>query len=449
MAVDRYWNEIFDEKSVAVIVQGCTFSAKLRSDLVGVGHLFLASLVLDAEFAKFFNERTSKTVKDFARVLEKRSDAGVYRSNNKDEQEDLYFCTQDFKLLVQRSLYDIAETHEKVDFNRLLNHLLDDNFSELNDIFAVMGIRYNDLHGYNSYLNWNNLKFLSTYTMNMSMYERDKGYDNISGRDDEINQIIEVFGRRKKNNALLIGEPGVGKTAIVEGLVKRINGGKVPYYMDGVEILKVDNLKLLGTAKFRGELEERIRNVLTEVSKDGNRILFFDEMHVLASGGGDSNVLNMLKPYISNGDIRIIGATTLKEYHKYIEDDAAFDRRLEIIRVDEPSKDLAIQMVKGVMPGYSKYHNCRIEDEAITTAVSLSDRYIKERKLPDKAIYVLDSTAARLKSNTIGKSKFTVKPQDIAETIGRLVKMSVGDISEDETVKLVNLEDKLSSVVIG
>ncbi len=224
--------------------------------------------------------------------------------------------------------------------------------------------------------------------------------DPVIGRDNEISRIIQVLSRRTKNNPCLIGEPGVGKTAIVEGLAQRLAGGAVPDSIKGKRLLSLDMSGMVAGTKYRGEFEQRIKKVIAEVSENKNIILFVDELHTLIGAGGAEGAMdasNILKPALSRGEIQLIGATTIDEYRKRIEKDAALERRFQQIMVEEPSEEEAIEILKGLRPHYEKHHNLKITDEAIETAVRMSVRYVNDRFLPDKAIDVMDESAARVR----------------------------------------------------
>ena len=243
---------------------------------------------------------------------------------------------------------------------------------------------------------------LERYGQNLTQQAREGKLDPVIGRNEEIRRTIQVLSRRTKNNPVLIGEPGTGKTAIVEGLAQRIVAGDVPSSLKDREIVSLDLGAMMAGAKYRGEFEDRLKNVLREVKEaDGNIILFIDELHTIvgAGAGGDSSLDagNMLKPALARGELRAIGATTLDEYRKYIEKDAALERRFQTVLVSEPTVEDTIAILRGLKEKYEIHHGVRITDGAIVSAAELSDRYITDRFLPDKAIDLMDEAASRLR----------------------------------------------------
>src|SRR6185369_5247919 len=239
---------------------------------------------------------------------------------------------------------------------------------------------------------------LKKYTRDFTEEARKGKLDPVIGRDEEIRRTVQVLARRTKNNPVLIGEAGVGKTAIVEGLAQRIVKGDVPETLKNRRLLSLDLGLLLAGAKYRGEFEERLKAVLKEVGAAGDVMLFIDELHTLVGAGkaeGAIDASNMLKPALARGELHCIGATTLDEYRKYIEKDGALERRFQPIMVDQPSVDDTIQILMGLRDKYEAHHGVKITDEAVVQAVKLADRYMNDRFFPDKAIDVIDEACAR------------------------------------------------------
>jgi ATP-dependent Clp protease ATP-binding subunit ClpB len=245
------------------------------------------------------------------------------------------------------------------------------------------------------------LKSIAKYTRNLTQLARDNKLDPVIGRDDEISRVIQILSRRTKNNPILIGEAGVGKTAIVEGLANRISLGDVPESLKEKELVSLDLGTLVAGTKYRGEFEERLKNILKEIERsDGRIILFIDEIHTIVGAGaaeGSLDASNMLKPALARGELRAIGATTLKEYQRYIEKDPALTRRFQPVYVQEPSIEDAVAILRGLKEKYELYHGVHITDDAILAAVNLSSRYITDRFLPDKAVDLIDESASHLK----------------------------------------------------
>ncbi|MBO5136572.1 MAG: ATP-dependent Clp protease ATP-binding subunit [Clostridia bacterium] len=349
-------------------------------------------------------------------------------------------------------------------------------------------------------------KFLEMYGTNLTTKARNGEVDRVIGRDAEITRVMQILNRRTKNNPCLIGEPGVGKTAIAEGLAVKIVNGEVPAKLLKYEIYLIDMSAMVAGTQFRGQFEQRLKNLISEVKKLGNIILVIDEVHTLTKAGdadGAMNAGNILKPALSKGEIQIIGATTLEEYRKHIEKDSALERRFQTVMVEEPSVEETIEILKGIKEYYEKYHNVKITDDIIRTAAVLSERYITDRFLPDKAIDVIDEAAskvnldntalaeieklnielekvkkeqtelegqeesegyfektAELKSRVCkieneiealskGANDIYLTPEDLANVIEGWTKIPVKNITEFESRRLINLEERLHTRLIG
>ena len=350
---------------------------------------------------------------------------------------------------------------------------------------------------------------LNQFGEDMTLREEEGKYDNIIGREDEIERIIQILSRRTKNNPCLIGEPGVGKTAIVEGLAERIINGEVPENLKSKRIVSMDISGMVAGAKYRGDFEERIKKALNEVKKAGDVILFIDEIHTIVGAGaaeGAIDAANILKPLLARGEIQLIGATTIDEYRKYIEKDSALERRFSPVDVGEPTENETIEIIKGIRDKYEAHHNVKITDEAITSAVMLSVRYITDRFLPDKAIDLIDEAASQVRmkiftepeeikileekieiiskekeeaiynqefekaaqlrdiekqtkeklekeinkwKKTKSKDVIEIGEENIAEIISKWTGVPVQKLTADENEKLMHLEEKLHERVIG
>ncbi|NWJ50005.1 MAG: ATP-dependent chaperone ClpB [Bacteroidetes bacterium] len=281
---------------------------------------------------------------------------------------------------------------------------------------------------------------LNRFALNLNALARSGKLDPVIGRDEEIRRVLQILSRRTKNNPILIGEPGVGKTAIAEGLAHRIINGDVPENLKSKQIFSLDMGALIAGAKYKGEFEERLKSVIKEViASDGEVILFIDEIHTLVgAGGGDGamDAANILKPALARGELKAIGATTLKEYQKYFEKDKALERRFQIVMIDEPSTEDAISILRGLKERYEMHHQVRIRDEAIIAAVQLSQRYITDRFLPDKAIDLIDESAAKL------RLEIDSLPEDLDQTERRIRQLEI----EREAIKREKDQAKLKEI---
>lgn len=294
---------------------------------------------------------------------------------------------------------------------------------------------------------------LDQFSRDLTELARDGKLDPVVGRETEIDRVIQILSRRSKNNPCLIGEPGVGKTAIVEGIAERIVGGMVPDTVLGKRVVSLDLSGIVAGSKYRGEFEERIKKVLAEVAKAGNVLLFIDEIHTIIGAGGAEGAIdasNILKPALARGEVQVIGATTIEEYRKYIEKDAALERRFQTVVVEEPTEEEAISILKGLRGQYESHHHVTITDEAVEAAVRLSARYINDRFLPDKAIDLMDEAAAKVRLHVGGDPKEAAElRREIAELQETLEEaLSGGDLetARESQAKRQELKEKLEKL---
>jgi ATP-dependent Clp protease ATP-binding subunit ClpC len=285
-------------------------------------------------------------------------------------------------------------------------------------------------------------KLLDQFGRNLTKLAAEAKLDPVVGRQTEIERVMQILSRRTKNNPVLIGEPGVGKTAVVEGLAARISGNQVPELLKGKQIYTLDLAALVAGSKYRGEFEERLKKVMKEITQRGDIILFIDELHNLVGAGaaeGAIDAASILKPALARGELQTIGATTLDEYRKYLERDAALERRFQQIRVDEPSVDDTVQILRGLRDRYEAHHRCKISDDALGAAAVLSDRYIQDRHLPDKAIDLIDEAASRMRIKTMSAPP---RYRELEDEIEKVRKDKESSIEAQEFEKAASLRDK-------
>ena len=295
-------------------------------------------------------------------------------------------------------------------------------------------------------------KVLRKYCRNFNELVGKKKIDPVFGREKEVEELTITLSRKTKKNAILTGNPGVGKTAVVEGLAQRIVNGDVPESLKDATVWELDATAVVAGAKFRGDMEERVKNIIKALEKENNPILFIDEIHTIIgageSSGGSMDMANILKPALARGAFKCIGATTDMEYRKYFEKDKALDRRFKKVNIEEPSIEMATSILEGIAPVYSEFHNVVYDEDAVKAMVILSDRYITNKFLPDKAIDIMDIAGAVTKiTNQILGEENHVTLETVQNEVAKIAKIPAVSVKEDEAVKLENLEDDLKKVV--
>lgn len=293
---------------------------------------------------------------------------------------------------------------------------------------------------------------LENFTTNLLQRAQDNKIDPLIGRADEMDRVMQVLCRRRKNNPILVGDPGVGKTAIAEGLALQINERLVPDLLENCELFSLDMGSLLAGTKYRGDFEQRLKDVILALESKENALLIIDEIHTVVGAGattsGSMDASNILKPALSSGDIKCIGTTTYEEYKNHFEKDRAFSRRFEKIEVSEPSIEETSQILTGLKPYYEKHHGLTYTDKTINAAAYLSDKYINDRLLPDKAIDVIDETGAYLRLTGKGKRK-NVSPKDIEQIVAKIAKVPVSNVTSTDKARLESLPKRLLKVIFG
>ncbi|MDD2411375.1 MAG: ATP-dependent chaperone ClpB [Bacteroidales bacterium] len=437
----------FTTKSQEIIQEAQILALTHQHQQIEPTHIMLAMLAKDENVIPFLLKKSNINPAVFRQLLEKQltsfpkvsGGSSQYLSSNSNKvlQKALSLMTEmgDEFVSVEHLLLGIFDSGDVV------AKMLKDQGMNLAGLKAAItemrkGSRVDSQSADENY------NSLNKYARNLNDMAALGKLDPVIGRDDEIRRLLQILTRRTKNNPILIGEPGVGKTAIAEGLAHRIISGDVPENLKSKQLYSLDMGSLIAGAKYKGEFEERLKSVIKEVmSSDGEVILFIDEIHTLVGAGaseGAMDAANILKPALARGDLRAIGATTLKEYQKYFENDKALERRFQVVMVDEPDRLSAISILRGLKEKYENHHQVRIKDEAIIAAVDLSQRYISDRFLPDKAIDLIDESAAKL------RLEINSLPEELDEIERRIRQLEI----EREAIKRENDEPKLEALNI-
>ena len=432
-------------KSQEALQSAIELARKAGNQAIEPVHLLTSLLTLGDSLTDFLlsklaiqRARLEESLQRMLSALPKVSGGEPYLSSDAtkvlDKAEDIATEMKDEYVALEHLFLALAEVDTSV--ARLLKSDFGLQVAELRKAIDELrkGNRVTSQHAEEQY------NALSKYAINLCERARSGKLDPVIGRDDEIRRVLQILSRRTKNNPILIGEPGVGKTAIAEGLAFRIVRGDVPENLRSKQVYSLDMGALIAGAKYKGEFEERLKSVVTEVTKsEGEIILFIDEIHTLVGAGkgeGAMDAANILKPALARGELRSIGATTLDEYQKYFEKDKALERRFQMVMVDEPDEASSISILRGLKEKYENHHKVRIKDDAIIAAVRLSDRYITDRFLPDKAIDLMDEAAARL------RMQIDSLPEGLDEIARRITQLEI----EREAIRREDDEEKLEEL---
>lgn len=427
-------------------------AAQNNQQAIDTGHLLRGMIKVDESVLPFIFKELNSNQNTFTQALDRiiegypKVEGGQpYLSNTL--QKVVNYAMNEMRQFKDEYLSLEIMLYALLDGNDAISRLLkDNNFNKTNLKNAIMKLR--DGNKVDSQGSDANYKSLDKFANNLNEMAKSGKLDPIIGRDEEIRRVLQILTRRTKNNPILIGEAGVGKTAIAEGIAHRIVDGDVPENLKSKVVYSLDMGALIAGAKFKGEFEERLKAVINEVKKsDGEIILFIDEIHTLvgAGGGGEGamDAANILKPALARGELRAVGATTLDEYQKYFEKDKALVRRFQTVLVDEPTTEDAISILRGIKEKYENHHKVLIKDDAIIAAVELSQRYISDRQLPDKAIDLIDEAASKL------RMEINSKPEELDEIERRIMQIEIEKEAikrEGDDKKLANLKAELANL---
>lgn len=403
----------FTQKAANAIQFSIDVTGELKHNYIGTEHLLLGLLREPEGLASRVLEEHGVTEEKILRMIQQWIGEG-----NVDVADVVDYTPRSKRVLELSSREAIRFRSMAIGTEHILIAILREGDCVASRLLATMGVNIQKLYtdlivsmgidataakgevGSKSKKKKSPTETLDAYSRDLTAMAREGNLDPVIGRTDEIQRVIQILSRRTKNNPCLIGEPGVGKTAIAEGLAQKIVEGNVPDTIKDKRVLTLDLSGMVAGSKYRGEFEERIKKVIAEVKDDGNVLLFIDEIHTIIGAGGAEGAIdasNILKPSLARGEIQIIGATTIEEYRKYIEKDAALERRFQPVNVDEPSEEEAIEILKGLRGAYENHHQVRITDDALESAVKMSSRYINDRFLPDKAIDLIDEASSKVR----------------------------------------------------
>ena len=431
-------------KSQETIQQAQQLAQSYGNNLIENEHIFKALFLVDENVLPFILKKLNINIDVIQQILDKQLE-----SFSKVTGADLMLSREANKTLNEAAIIAKKMNDEYVSIEHLILAIFKSK-SQIAQVLKDQGVTEKSLTAAIEELRKGNrvtsqsaeetYNSLNKYAKNLNQLAQDGKLDPVIGRDEEIRRLLQILSRRTKNNPILVGEPGTGKTAIAEGLAHRIIRGDVPENLKNKQIFSLDMGALIAGAKYKGEFEERLKSVVKEVSKsEGNIVLFIDEIHTLVGAGGGQGAMdaaNILKPALARGELRAIGATTLDEYQKYFEKDKALERRFQKVMVDEPDTESAISILRGIKDKYEAHHKVRIKDEAIIGAVELSQRYITNRFLPDKAIDLMDEAASKL------RMEINSKPEELDVLDRKIMQLEI----EIEAIKRENDEPKLKSL---
>ena len=438
----------FTENSEKALNEASKITEELKHSYIGTEHiLYGLSKNIDSVAGKVLNSLNISQEKVREKIIEY---IGIEEDNS--NYKLVGFTPKTKRLIENAYIESKKENRDLIETEDILIAILDDPKFLANKMLIDLGINLKEAYiEIQNVLNTKNsidseyeifsevkkeeIPTLKKYSIDLTNKAKEGKLDPVIGREKETKRIIEILSRRMKNNPCLIGDAGVGKTAVVEGLAEKIVNNEVPDELKKKKILSLDISMLLAGSKYRGDFEERMKKCLNEAQKNKNIILFIDEIHMIVGTGaaeGAIDASNILKPLLARGDIQLIGATTVDEYRKYIEKDNALERRFQSIMVEEPSREDTILILKGIRDKYEAHHNVKIKDEAIVSATELSIRYINDRNLPDKAIDLIDEACSRIKLDAFNM------PQNIKDLKSKLSKIK---LEKEENIKIENFEN--------
>ena len=437
-------------------------------EFVTLEHLLLS--LLDMPEISEIIENCNGDISQLREQLKSFIDKNTPKIENNESQE--IQTTLGFQRVLQRAVFQVQSSGQKeVKGRNVLVALFSEKKSQAAYLLSKQDITRLDIVSYISHGNdvkqqyriesdktkakdtKENTNFLSKYTVNLNQLVTENKNDLLIGREDELNRIIQVLSRRKKNNPLLVGDTGVGKTAIVEGLARLISENKAHESLSSTEILSLDMGALLAGSKYRGDFEKRLKNIIEEIKEKSKAILFIDEIHtVIGAGAVSGSVMdasNILKPFLTNGDVCCIGSTTYSEYRKIFEKDHAFSRRFQKIDIDEPSTQDTIKIIEGIISKFESFHDVKYEQESIYASVELSEKYLNDRNFPDKAIDVIDEAGAYFKLQANKKNQTTISRSNIEDVVALMAQIPSKNVSRSDKDIIKTLERDLKLVIFG